>query len=54
MKEIKIALLQIMPGNNIDENLEIGIRACRKAKKMEQILYYFLKCGVMAIKWSMM
>ena len=33
MKEIKIALLQIMPGNNIDENLEIGIRACRKAKK---------------------
>ena len=23
-------------------------------KKMEQIWYYFLKCGVMAIKWSMM
>ena len=32
MNEIKIALLQIMPGDSIDENIRIGIRACKKAK----------------------
>ena len=43
MKEIKIALLQIMPGNNIDENLEIGIRACRKAKKDGADMWYICR-----------
>ena len=32
MNEIKKALLQIMPGDSIDENIRIGIRACKKAK----------------------
>lgn len=32
MNEIKIALLQIMPGDSIDENIRVGIRACKKAK----------------------
>lgn len=32
MNEIKIALLQIMLGDSIDENIRIGIRACKKAK----------------------
>lgn len=32
MKKIKIALLQLMPGKSIDENLVIGLEACKKAK----------------------
>lgn len=30
--KIKIALLQLMPGKSIDENLAIGLGACKKAK----------------------
>ena len=30
--DIKIALLQIMPGKNLEENLIIGKRACIEAK----------------------
>ncbi|MCR5608276.1 MAG: carbon-nitrogen hydrolase family protein [Lachnospiraceae bacterium] len=30
---IKIAFLQIMPGNDLAENLDIGIKACREAKE---------------------
>lgn len=32
--KFKIALLQLLPGKTIDEQLEKGIEACRKAKKM--------------------
>lgn len=32
MTKIKIALLQLMPGKSIEENMHIGIEACRKAK----------------------
>lgn len=32
--ELKIAFLQILPGNNTDENLAIGKDACIKAKEM--------------------
>lgn len=31
---LKIALLQLLPGKNPDEQLKIGIQACRKAKEM--------------------
>ena len=34
MSKIKIALLQLMPGNSLVENMHIGIAACRKAKNM--------------------
>ena len=34
MRPLKIALLQIAPCGGLEENLEKGIRACRKAKKM--------------------
>ena len=34
MNSLKIALLQLMPGENETENLEKGIFACRKAKEM--------------------
>ena len=34
MNSLKIALLQLMPGENETENLEKGIIACRKAKEM--------------------
>ena len=34
MNSLKIALLQLMPGENETENLEKGISACRKAKEM--------------------
>ena len=34
MSKIKIALLQLMPGKLISENMEIGIDACKKAKAM--------------------
>lgn len=31
---LKVALLQIMPGGNLKENLEKGLSACRKAKEL--------------------
>ncbi len=34
MEKLKIALLQLMPGNTQTENLEKGIVACKQAKKM--------------------
>ena len=34
MSKIIIALLQLMPGNSLVENMHIGIAACRKAKNM--------------------
>ena len=34
MSKIKIALLQLMPGNSLVENMHIGISACRKAKNI--------------------
>ncbi|OHD37267.1 MAG: hypothetical protein A2015_09820 [Spirochaetes bacterium GWF1_31_7] len=34
MNKMRIALLQIMPGNGIEENLKIGIDSCKKAKTM--------------------
>ena len=34
MSKIKIALLQLMPGNSLVENMHIGITACRKAKNI--------------------
>ena len=34
MSKIIIALLQLMPGNSLVENMYIGIAACRKAKNM--------------------
>ena len=34
MRKLKVALLQILPGNTLQENLQKGIAACRKAKEM--------------------
>lgn len=34
MASLKIALLQLLPGCSLEENLRIGMDACRKAKKM--------------------
>ena len=34
MSKIIIALLQLMPGNSLVENMHIGIAACRKAKNI--------------------
>lgn len=31
---MKVALLQIMPGKTISENIDIGVDACKRAKKM--------------------
>ena len=31
--EIKIAFLQLLPGKNLEENLETGRKACREAKE---------------------
>ena len=33
MESFKIALMQLMPGGSAEENLEIGIDACRKARE---------------------
>lgn len=33
-KKLKIALLQLLPGNGIEEQFRIGAAACRKAKEM--------------------
>ena len=32
--DVKIALLQLLPGKDMDEQLRIGIQACRKAKEL--------------------
>lgn len=34
MKSLKIALLQLMPESTMEQNLEKGLAACRKAKQM--------------------
>lgn len=34
MSSLKIALLQIMPGATVEENLDIGVAACRSAAQM--------------------
>ena len=34
MKMLKIALLQIAPGDTLTENLEKGVNACRIAKEL--------------------
>ena len=41
MNNLKIALLQIMPGNNIEENRRIGEAACRKAKFLDADIALF-------------
>lgn len=41
MNILKLALLQIAPCNTLDENLEKGIRACRRAKEMEADIALF-------------
>ena len=33
MKNLKIALLQLMPGNSLEENLAKGADACKKSKE---------------------
>ena len=30
---IKIAYMQLLPGKNLEENLNIGIKGCREAKE---------------------
>ena len=34
MQYFTVALLQILPGANLEENLEKGVQACRQAKKL--------------------
>lgn len=34
MESLKVALLQLLPGSSLQENLNIGVEACRKAKTM--------------------
>lgn len=34
MKSLKVALMQLLPENNISENLEKGIRCCKEAKML--------------------
>ena len=45
MSKLHIALLQILPGETREENLETGINACRKAKEMGRISPCFRKCS---------
>ena len=34
MDSLKVALLQLKPGESIEENLQKGLTACRQAKEM--------------------
>lgn len=34
MESLKVALLQLLPGSSLEENLRIGLEACQKAKEM--------------------
>ena len=48
MSKLHIALLQILPGETREENLETGINACRKAKEMGADIALFpemFSCG---------
>ena len=42
---LRLALLQIAPGNTLQENLEKGERACRAAKVRGATWLFFPKCG---------
>lgn len=48
MHKLNVALLQILPGQTLDENLQLGLTACQKQKPMAQISHSFQKCGVTA------
>lgn len=41
MKELRVALLQLLPGRSLQENLQKGLAACRKAKEMGAELALF-------------
>ena len=41
MSKIRIALLQLMPGKSLVENMHIGIEACRTAKNIEADIALF-------------
>ena len=41
MKSLKVALLQLLPGSTLQENLNIGVEACRKARAMEADIALF-------------
>lgn len=41
MKHFTVALLQLLPGKSTEENLQIGLDACRKAKQMGADLALF-------------
>ena len=45
MSKLHIALLQILPGETREENLETGINACRKAKEMGADIALFPECS---------
>ena len=40
---LKIALLQLLPGKDLDEQLKIGVQACRKAKEIGADIALFLE-----------
>lgn len=41
MKNIKVALLQLMPCDNIEETIKKGIEACRRAKEKDADIAFF-------------
>lgn len=45
MNSIKVALLQLMPEENLQGNIEKGIRAIEKSAMMGADIALFLKCG---------
>ena len=42
---LRLALLQIAPGNTLQENLEKGERACRPPRPGGPTWLFFPKCG---------
>lgn len=46
MKNFKVALLQILPDEDICKNLNKGLEYCKEAKKMSADIGCFPKCGV--------
>lgn len=41
MKNLKVALLQILPENTLDKNLQKGLQSCRKVKEMSADIALF-------------
>ena len=49
MNNLKVALMQLLPEDNLSGNLDKGIEYCKRAKQMGADIALFRKCGLVVI-----